>query len=103
MKAALISLLWIALIGWAVIAFCGCATVTTRTITTDKNGTVTETTVTSKASDPAALALAGQIATAYAPRGMVVRSEKSAAPSDLMRILRGRPITSKEIAYRWKP
>jgi hypothetical protein len=54
-----------------------------------------------KASDAAALALAGQIATAYAPRGIVVRQEKSA--SDLGRILRGRPITKQEIANRWKP
>lgn len=78
-----------------------CATTVTRTVTTDKAGRVTDVTVTSKAGDPAALALAGQIATAYAPRGMVVRSEKSA--SDLQRILRGRPITREEIAHRWKP
>jgi hypothetical protein len=74
----------------------GCSTTVTRTITTDKAGRITDVTVTSKAGDPAALALAGQIATAYAPRGMVVRSEKST--SEIQRILRGRPITRQEIA-----
>jgi len=82
---------------------CSCATTTVRVVTTDKHGTVTETTTTSRASDPAALSLAGQIATAYAPRGIVVRQEKSATPADLHRILRGRPITRQEIANRWHP
>lgn len=83
-----------------ILGMTGCTTTTVRTVTTDKAGTVTDTTTTTKASDAAALALAGQIATAYAPRGMVVRSEKSS--SDLGRILRGRPITREEIANRWR-
>ena len=82
---------------------CSCATTTVRVVTTDKAGTVTETTTTSKGSDPHALALAGQIATAYAPRGIVVRQEKSAPPSEFRRILKSRPITREEIANRWKP
>ena len=79
----------------------GCTTTTTTVRVTDAKGGMTETVTTTKASDTAALALAGQIATAYAPRGMVVRSEKSS--SDLGRILRGKPITKEEIANRWKP
>ena len=35
----------------------GCVTESTRTITTDKNGTVTDTTVVKKGTDPAALKL----------------------------------------------
>ena len=82
----------------------GCATVTTRVVTTDKAGTVTETVTTTKATDPAALALAGTIATAYAPpRARLVRQEKAGTPADLQRILRGRPVTKEEIANRWQP
>lgn len=89
---------------------CSCATTTVRVVTTDKAGTVTETTTTTKASDPAALALAGQIATAYVPRGMIVRQEK--ADHDMRRLLRGwrgpaaaaaSPITAEEIANRYRP
>lgn len=77
-----------------------CTTTTIRTVTTDKAGTVTETTTTTRASDPAAIALAGVVATTYAPpRAFYVREEKS---GDLMRILRGSPITRQEIANRWK-
>ena len=79
----------------------GCSTTTVRVITTDKAGTTTETITTTQASDPAALALAGAIATAYAPRGILVRQEK--ATSDMQRILCGRPITKQEIANRWQP
>jgi hypothetical protein len=83
------------------LVMCSCATTTVRVVTTDKAGTVTVTETTTKASDAGALALAGQIATAYAPRGIVIREEKST--SDLGRILRGRPITKQEIANRWRP
>jgi hypothetical protein len=102
---------------FAILAACwvwvmaSCATTVTRTVTTDKSGTVTDVTITSKAGDPAALALAGQIATAYAPRGMVVRQEKSDA--DMRKLLKGwsggkraaltGPITQEEIDTRWKP
>lgn len=95
--------LWIWVAVYTVFSMVSCSTTTTRTVTTDKAGTVTEITVTSKASDPHALALAGQIATAYAPRGMIVRHEKSAPPGEFRRILRSRPITRQEIALRWKP
>lgn len=81
----------------------GCATTTTRVITTDKAGTVTETVTTTQGSDANALALAGQIATAYSPRGIIIREEKSTRATDLQRILRGRPITKQEIANRWRP
>ena len=65
----------------------GCMVETTRTITTDKAGTVTDTTVTRKGSDPAALRLVGVAAAAYVPRRpLYVREEKS---GDIGRILRG--------------
>lgn len=100
MRAAGIFFLTLVLLAF-ILAFCGCTTTTTTVRVTDAKGGMTETVTITKASDGAALALAGQIATAYAPRGMVVRSEKSS--SDLGRILRGRPITKEEIANRWKP
>ena len=85
----------------AALALASCVTETTRTITTDKSGTVTDRTTTRKGSDPAALKLVSVAADIYFPRRAVVREEKSA--SDLQRILRGRPITRQEIANRWKP
>jgi hypothetical protein len=100
MRAAGIFFLTLVLLAF-ILAFCGCTTTTTIVRVTDAKGGMTETETVTKASDSAALALAGQIATAYAPRGIVVRSEKST--SDLGRILRGRPITREEIANRWKP
>ena len=85
----------------ACLLLAGCATTTVRTVTTDKAGTTTETTTTTRASDPGALALAGTVATAYAPPlARIVREEKS---GDIKTILRGRPITRQEIANRWKP
>lgn len=82
----------------------GCVTTTTTTRTTDAKGHVVEVVTVTKAADPAALELAGTVATAYAPpRARIVRSEKSATPADLRRILHGRPITKQEIANRWKP
>lgn len=80
-----------------------CTTTTTTTRTTDAKGHVVEIVTVTKAADPAALRLAGDVATAYAPRGIVVRQEKSGTPADLHRILQGRPITKQEIANRWKP
>lgn len=81
----------------------GCVTETTRTITTDKGGAVTDTTVTRKGSDPAALRLVSVAAEIYLPRRPIVIREEKAAASELGRILRGRPITRQEIAARWKP
>lgn len=79
----------------------GCMTEVTRTITTDKSGTVHDVTVTRKGTDPAALKLAEVAAAVYVPRRpLYVREEKS---GDLRRILRGRPITRQEIAARWRP
>ena len=79
----------------------GCMVETTRTITTDKEGTVTDTTVTRKGSDPAALKLVEVAASVYVPRRpLYVHEEKS---GDLRWILRGKPITRQEIAHRWKP
>lgn len=82
----------------------GCTTTTTRTVITDKSGRVTETTVTTRAADPAAYAVAGAVVSAYVPpRARMVREEKSATiPGDIRRILRSRPITRQEIAARWQ-
>ncbi len=82
----------------------GCTTTTTRTITTDKAGTVTDTTVVTKTTDKAVYDLAGVVVTSYAPpRARVIREEKSAViPGDVRRILRG-PIQPREIALRWRP
>lgn len=87
---------------------CSCVTETTRTITTDKSGTVTDRTTTRKGSDPAALKLVSVAAEIYLPRRpMVVREEK--ADHDMRRLLRGwqgrqvMAITPEEISNRWKP
>jgi hypothetical protein len=99
-----------AILIWAVLLACmlwtmvSCVTETTRTITTDKAGTVHDVTTTRKGSDPAALRLVSVAAEIYLPRRpLVIREEKSATPADLRRILQGRPITKQEIANRWKP
>lgn len=92
MKTPLITLAW--MVGW--IALClflsGCVTTTT----TAPDGSVTIT----KAPAPGVLPFAGAVLEAYSPRAIVVREEKS---GDIMRILRGRPITRAEIAARWQP
>lgn len=64
---------------WLAAAFLsGCSTHVTRTITTDKNGTVTDTMTTSKGLDPEALKLAEVVAAVYVPRrAPLVREEKS--------------------------
>jgi hypothetical protein len=103
-------------IGWArflllaillalVLLLTGCATSTVRVITTDKAGTVTDTTTVTKGADPAALQILGTVAEIYIPRrAPIVRQEKSAVtPADLRRVLRGTPITRQEIAARWRP
>lgn len=85
-----------------VLAFTGCATETTRTITTDKNGTVTDTTVVKKGTDPTAMKLVEVAAAVYLPKpAVIVREEK--CDHDMRRLLQGRPITHQEIAMRWKP
>lgn len=99
MRAVVFLLLYAA---W-VLCLGGCATTTTTTRTTDAKGGMVEVTTVTKVADPAAMSLVGTVATAYAPRGLVVREEKSAIPDDLRRILRGRTITEQEIANRWKP
>lgn len=91
---------------------CSCATETTRTITTDKNGTVTDTTVVKKGTDPAALKLVEVAAEIYRPRSAVIVREEKADP-DMRRLLRGwrgpagvaatGPVTPEEIHNRWKP
>ena len=86
---------------WALV-MCSCVTETTRVITTDKAGTVTDTTVTRKGSDPAALKLVEVAAAVYLPKpAVIVREEK--CDHDMKRLLQGRPITHQEIAMRWKP
>ena len=103
MRAIGIILLTLAFLGF-LFALTGCMTETTRTITTDKAGTVTDVTTTRKGTDPAALKLVEVAAAVYVPRRpIVIHEEKSATPADLRRILHGRPITRQEIANRWKP
>ena len=102
MKSLLVTLAWIFVIGWTLLAFCSCVTETTRTITTDKAGTVHDVTTTRKGSDPAALKLVEVAAAIYVPRRpLYVREEK--CDHDMRRLLRGRPITELEIAFRYRP
>ncbi len=87
---------------------CSCATETTRTITTDKNGTVTDTTVVKKGTDPSAMELVRVAAEIYRPRpAVIVREEKSDYDMrHLLRIWSGHAavaITKEEIQNRWKP
>lgn len=98
----LIGTILLALVALAFLfAFCGCTTETTRTITTDKAGTVHDVTVTRKCTDPAALKLVEVAAAVYLPRRpVVIREEKSDA--DMRRLLSGRPITEFEIAFRYR-
>ncbi len=98
-------LLGLAVLAVALFLLAGCAVETVRTITTSKSGLVTDVTTTRKTADPAALQLAGTLASVYLPqRARVIREEKSAAtPADLRRLLRGRPITKQQIAHRWRP
>lgn len=82
----------------------GCVTTTTTTRTTDAKGGMVEIITITKAADPTALHLASALAGAYVPpRARLIRQEKSATPADLRRILRGRPITRREIAHRSTP
>ena len=93
--------LWIWIAVYTVLSMVSCATTTVTTITTDKAGTVTDTTVVRKGTDPAALKMVEVAAEIYRPRpAVIVREEKS---GDIRTILRGRPITRQEIANRWKP
>ncbi len=87
--AAGISMAFLAVALWLAAAFMSsCTTHVTRTITTDKAGTVTDTTTTAKGLDPAALKLAEVVAAVYVPRRpLVVREEKSDAR--MRHLLRG--------------
>jgi hypothetical protein len=58
-----------------------CVVETVRTITTDKAGLVTETTVTTTTADPVAASIAATAAGAYLPRPTVIREEKSGSIS----------------------
>lgn len=82
----------------------GCTIETVTTRETSAKGAVVETVRTTKKTDPAAWALAGDVVAAYSPpRARVIRQEKSAVtPGDVRRILRG-PIQPREIALRWRP
>lgn len=101
-------LVWVAFIAAIVCAFTGCVTETTRTIVTDKEGTVHDVTVTRKGTDPATLKLVEVAAAIYLPRpAMLVREEK--CDHDMARLLRGwqgrqvLAITPDEIRHRWRP
>ena len=100
------------LIGLLIIALTGCVTKVTRTITTDKNGTITDSTVTEKGTDETALKLVGMAVEMYRPRpAVIIREEK--ADHDMKRLLRGwrgpaavaatGSITKDEITNRRKP
>jgi len=103
MKTARAFAIWALLLACMLWTMVSCAVTTTTTRTTSAKGHVVEVVTVTKSADPAALRLAGDFAAAYAPRGIIVRAEKSATPADLRRILHGRPITKQEIANRWKP
>jgi hypothetical protein len=60
----------------AVLCLAGCTTETVTTRTTSAKGHVVETVVITKKADPAALSLAGTVASLYAPP-RIVRQEKS--------------------------
>lgn len=85
-----------------VLTFAGCMTETTRTITTDKTGTVTETTVTRKGSDPAALKLVSVAAEIYLPRRpVVIREEKAACFKDNATV-EGAALVLNESLFAWE-
>lgn len=92
------------------LAFTGCMTETTRTITTDKAGTVTDVTTVKKGTDPAAMELLSVAREIYLPRhAVVVREEKAVHGREAKLVVfnqtafRERQITREEIAKRWKP
>lgn len=93
----------------AVLYAVACTTETTRTVLTDKSGTVTDTTTTVRKADPFALKMVEIVAEVYRPsRAIIVREEKS--DPELRRLLQGwrgpralsltGPITPEEIANR---
>jgi YbbR domain-containing protein len=90
--AIAIAAVLLACVLWTMVS---CSVTTTTTRTTSAKGHVVETVTVTKSADPAALQLAGTVATvatAYAPpRARIVRQEKSG------------PITPQEIAHRWQP
>lgn len=97
------------LIALAVLYAVACSTETTRTVLTDKSGTVTDTTTTVRRADPFALKLVDTVAEIYRPtRAIIVREEKS--DPEIRRLLHGwrgpralsltGPITPEEIANR---
>jgi hypothetical protein len=89
LRAIAIAALLLACVLWTMVS---CSVTTTTTRTTSAKGHVVETVTVTKSADPAALQLAGTVATAYAPpRARLVRQEKSG------------PITPQEIAARWQP
>lgn len=95
--------LLVAALAVLIVSLTGCTVETVTTRETSAKGAVVETVRTTKKTDPAAWALAGDVVAAYSPpRARRVREEKSATPADLRRILHGRPITKQEIANRWR-
>lgn len=97
------------LLALSVLYAVACTTETTRTVLTDKSGTVTDTTTTVRKADPFALKVVEIVAEVYRPsRAILVREEKS--DPEIRRLLQGwrgpralsltGPITPEEIANR---
>lgn len=75
MKAAFITALWLAVWASLCLALSSCVTETVETTETTKSGLVTVTKRTIQKPDPAAWSFAEAAATAYAPRGVVIREK----------------------------
>ena len=75
MKSAILTVLW--LLFWTAIcmALSGCVVETVETTETSKSGLVVVTKRTIQKPDPAAWSFAEAAATAYAPRGVIIREK----------------------------
>ena len=76
MKSLLLTLAWIFVIGWALLAFSSCATVETTTTTTAPDGTVTVIKSKSTAPDADSVQALSSTAQAFAPRAVVINPAK---------------------------
>lgn len=71
-----ITFIWLALIGWLVLAFASCATTETKTTVTAPDGTVTVTESKITAPDSASVTALGNTAVLFSPRAVVVTPTK---------------------------
>ena len=75
MKAALTTAIWIVAWAWLCLALSSCVTETIETTETSKSGLITVTKRTLQKPDPLAWTFAEAAATAYAPRGVIIREK----------------------------